>query len=147
MHRVMNVACNLQQCVSVWLLVCLLVGLLQPDASDAVGQWQQQVNKALREANVPFDPREEEFGFKRFSRGCSDTGTSIVPFVAVPYKGLEFSSIRKACPLAFVQHTGVLQSAASLYICCSADASVCCSCCCSLCCCCCFSLLLLLLLP
>ncbi|CDJ51719.1 hypothetical protein, conserved [Eimeria brunetti] len=79
---------------------------IYPDASDAQGQWRQRVADALKAARVPCDPREEEFGFKRFSRGCTDSGSSIVPFVAVPLKGLEFSSIRKACPLAFVQHTG-----------------------------------------
>lgn len=61
---------------------------------------------ALRRAGVTFHPREGEFAAKRFCRGCGPTGNGNVPFVAVPLKGLEFSSIRRACPLAFVQHTG-----------------------------------------
>lgn len=86
------------------LYVSVSVSLLQPDASDASGQWQRKVCDALRLAGVSSDPREKDFSAKRFSHGCSDCGT--VPFVAVPYMGLEFSSIRRACPLAFVQHTG-----------------------------------------
>ena len=98
-------------------ILLLLLLLLQPDASDAEGRWRQRVNEALREAKVVCDPREEEFGFKRFSSGCSDTGSSTAAFVAVPFKGLEFTSIRKACPLAFVQHTGELQSFLLQHIC------------------------------
>ncbi|OEH78597.1 hypothetical protein cyc_04056 [Cyclospora cayetanensis] len=85
---------------------CIRTCDIYPDASTATGQWREKVRGALRLSGVSWHSREDEFAAKRFSRGCSELESGIVPFVAVPFKGLEFSSIRRACPLAFVQHTG-----------------------------------------